>query len=116
MRQLPTNEGGFTFIELLAIVMILGILALVALPNYFGVQGNAQASVRASNVEAINTALALYLYRNGVCPGAGAPESFTAFLSDTLYFPDGPPVDPTVSPVSDTPYINNYSSATCRTK
>ena len=40
-----TDESGFTFIEVLAVVLLLGILALVALPNYFGTQTDAQNAV-----------------------------------------------------------------------
>src|SRR5438105_15255908 len=90
-----SDEAGFTFMEVLAVVLLLGILALVALPNYFGTQADAQNAVRASNVAAINPAPALYQYRNGACPGTGAPaETFVAVLADTTYFPHGAPVDP----------------------
>src|SRR5437016_3504193 len=66
-----SDEAGFTFMEVLAVVLLLGILALVALPNYFGTQADAQNAVRTSNVAAINTALGLYQYRNGACPPTG---------------------------------------------
>ena len=109
-----SDEGGFTFIEVLAVVLLLGILALVALPNYFGIQTDAQTAVRSSNVAAINTALSLYQYRNGVCPPGGPDSSIGAFLADTAYFPDGSPVDPFTKDSST--FVSNYSAATCRTK
>ena len=109
-----SDEAGFTFMEVLAVVLLLGILALVALPNYFGTQADAQNAVRASNVAAVNTALALYQYRNGACPGTGAPaETFLLFLADTIYFPDGSPVDPITK--TNAIYNTNYSTTLCRT-
>jgi prepilin-type N-terminal cleavage/methylation domain-containing protein len=116
MRRVSA-EDGFTFMEVLAVVMLLGILALVALPNYFGTQAGAQQAVRQSNIEAINTALALYQYNNsGACPGQGAQPSFNAFMSNVAYFPDGQPLDPTANPPSSASFNTNYNNATCRTK
>ncbi len=113
MGALMRGEGGFTFVELLAMVLLLGVMVLVALPNYFGAEVDARREVDRSNVRAINTALTLYRVRNnpaGVCPGA---DAFEAFLNDAAYFPDGPPTDPWTNPLSYQPYIDTYSAALC---
>ena len=110
MGKLHSNEQGFTFVEVLAVVLILGVLIAIALPNYFGVQTDAQRSVDITNVKSINSALALYQYRNNACPADAA--AFTAFLGNTTYFPDGTPTDPRTN--NATPYVNTYSAALCR--
>jgi len=110
MKRHRASEAGFTFVEVLAVVLILGVLIAVALPNYFGAEADARRAVDMSNVRAINSALALYRFRNTTCPVAGA--AFLAFLADTSYFPDGAPIDPRNGTTA--PYSTTYSQALCR--
>lgn len=108
------GEDGFTFVELLAVVLLLGVMVMVALPNYFGAEVDARREVDRSNVRAINAALALYRARNNpasICPTA---DAFEAFLNNPAYFPDGAPTDPWTNPPSDKPYLDTYSQALCR--
>jgi prepilin-type N-terminal cleavage/methylation domain-containing protein len=111
MHGMRRGEQGFTFVEVLAVILVLGVLVAVALPNYFGAEADARTAVRSANVRAINSALALYQYRNnGTCPTAGA--AFRAFLNNTTYFPDGPPVDPVGG--GQTYFSTRYNATRCR--
>jgi type II secretory pathway pseudopilin PulG len=63
MACLPDRRGssGFTILEVLAIVAILGILAALLIPNYQGIVLKAQEAVCKSHMRAIHVALANYL-------------------------------------------------------
>ncbi|MDQ7840635.1 MAG: prepilin-type N-terminal cleavage/methylation domain-containing protein [bacterium] len=109
MRKQLSSEGGFTFVEVLAVILILGVLIAVALPNYFGAEADAKRSVDMANVRAINSALAFYKYRNsGACP-ADEGEFLKLFLADVTYFPDGQPRDPRTN--TPDPYAKTYRPA-----
>ncbi len=118
-------EQGFTFVELLAALLLLGILVALAIPSYFGAENNARSKVDQSNVSAINAALALYKFtNNGACPPDQTTFSGATFLGNTTYFPDGAPVDPwcgsgasgvtCTSATASAPYTNSFNASICR--
>ncbi len=122
LRRHLSNDRGFTFVELLAALLLLGILVAIAIPQYFGAEGTAKSKVDQSNVSAINAALALYKFQNnGACPPDQATFAGAAFLGNTTYFPDGAPVDPycggtgiTCPAGSSLPYQNSFNASICR--
>ena len=115
MTRTIASERGFTFIEVLAVMMLLGILILVAMPQYFGTQSDALKAADVASLRAINSAIAIYQFRrNGGCPGQSGQDTFATFLASTTLFPDGVPNDPRTG--TTTPYSNSYDSTLCRVR
>ncbi len=56
MNKLNNQRGGFTLIELMIVVAIIGILAAIAIPNFLRFQLKAKSSEGKTNLAAIRTA------------------------------------------------------------
>jgi len=68
-------QAGFTLIELMIVVAIIGILAAVAIPQYQDYVVRSKLAAAASSVASIQTAMAEYYQSNGVFP---TPANLTA--------------------------------------
>lgn len=82
------NSKGFSLIELMIVVVIIGILAAVAIPNYISMQNRAkEASVKA-NAHSVQLVVEDYSVRhNGIYP---ALVDITAALFPGGTYPDNP--------------------------
>lgn len=63
-----SSRGGFTLVELLLVVAILGVLAAVAVMNTQGLMGDAQAKATRASISAIEEAARVYEIRTGKFP------------------------------------------------
>ena len=73
------RKNGFTLVELMIVVAILGILGAIVLPTYQGHASEAKISAAKSNLHALRAQIELYkLQHNGSLPGyvsgAAIPE------------------------------------------
>jgi type IV pilus assembly protein PilA len=58
-NSLQCNEG-FTFIELIIVVSIIGILAVIAVPNFISYRARAQVAAAKTSMESVRGALAAF--------------------------------------------------------
>lgn len=86
MRQIIVRRG-FTLVELLVVVLVLGALATIALPRVVASADTAKEKACQSNIDIINTQLELYNAMTG-----GYPKTIDVIAKNPDYFPDGVPV------------------------
>jgi type IV pilus assembly protein PilA len=83
------NQKGFTLVELLIVVVILGILAAVAIPRFLTTRDQAQYRTCQANMSAINSAVEEYCFQNSIVAGAAVASIDAVITPDR--FPDGVP-------------------------
>ncbi|BBN82708.1 pilin [Pseudoalteromonas sp. A25] len=79
------QQGGFTLIELMIVVAIIGILSAVALPAYQDYVARAQATEAVSLSAGAKTAIAEYHQVNGSYPDANSTPTNTSLATTGTY-------------------------------
>ena len=86
--KLVSNQKGFTMIELIVVIIILGILSAVAVPKYFSMTSEAQEKACLANVKAIEAAVTMK-YSQTVLQNGSAALTTDLGLSDGGALPAG---------------------------
>ncbi len=82
------KRKGFTLVEIMIVVAIIGILAAIAIPRYVQTTSDANTKACSANIANINAQWETK-YVN-----TGAYGTLAALTGDTDYFPDGAPTCP----------------------
>ena len=84
-----SNKKGFTLVELLLVVVILGVLAAIAIPRITTSASTARINACATNIDTMNTQIELYRTDTD-----DWPATLATVTADANYFPDGAPTCP----------------------
>ncbi len=92
MQTVTTHEshrGGFTLVELVVVVLVIGILAGIAAPQLFGISYQAEAAAIVSSVDIIFDAVERYAADNGKLPDdtsyGATPTDLEPYMSTRIF-------------------------------
>ena len=83
LKTLKQQNKGFTIVELLIVIVVIGILALLVITTYAGIQQKARNTKRQTDISAIQTQLEAFYQTNGYYPNLTDMNSAT-FLAANL--------------------------------
>lgn len=103
MISLKKRNQGFTLVELLIVIVVIGILALLVITTYSGIQAKARNAKRQTDVQSLQTQMEAFFSQNGYYPSR-ADMNDPDWRSDNMKSLDaGALVDPssTCNPATD---------------
>lgn len=71
------KQKGFTLVELLIVIIIIGILATLVIVTFTGIQAKARDSKRQTDIEAVDTQIEAYYAETGHYPSYANLDSLT---------------------------------------
>ena len=89
------QKRGFTLIEILFVIVVIGILAAIVIPRLTNTATQAKENACDSNKANINTQIERYYFNTGTWPSTDLSEMIPTTTYD--YFPDGLPTCPVVT-------------------
>lgn len=78
---------GFTLIELIMIIVVIGILSVIAVPRFMNMRENATAARDAQVLGALRSGTSIYYAQSASQGNAAYPQNITALLSTVKWDP-----------------------------
>lgn len=107
------NSKGFTIVELLIVIVVIGILALLVITTYSGIQAKARNSKRQTDIQSIQTQLEAFFSQNGYYPSLTDMNSSSWLDTNMKSLDQNALIDPSNSSSSKTlassPTAKQYS-------
>ena len=83
-QKSPKHQAGFTIVELLIVIVVIGILAAITIVAYNGVQNRSKNAVVSSNIASTIRQLEAYKAINDTYPTTAAQISSTWKITDRM--------------------------------
>lgn len=74
MKSIFKSNQSFTLVELVMVMVIVGLLAAIIIPNFTGQKDQAAIATTKANLENLRTAIALYYAQEGTYPSTTLAE------------------------------------------
>jgi len=115
LKKSKLNNKGFTIVELLIVIVVIGILALLVITTYSGIQAKARNSKRQTDIQSIQTQLEAFFSQNGYYPSLADMNSSTWLSTNMKSLDQNALIDPSnpsnSKTLEATPTAKSYSYA-----
>lgn len=115
LKKRNLGNKGFTIVELLIVIVVIGILALLVITTYSGIQAKARNAKRQTDIQSVQTQLEAFFSQNGYYPSL-ANMNDSSWLSTNMKSLDTTALTDPSNPTSSkalvaTPTEKSYSYA-----
>ena len=90
LKRIHRDSRGFTLVELLIVVAILGVLSAVVLPNVTGLAGEGQTEAAKAELVTVQTAMDTMMAKSGISSvnETSATSNMSAFPTGSALYPN----------------------------